>query len=156
MEIMGLLIIVILVSLGMFFFILFQTSSGNVDNSPKKEYAYNELSTSFISTLLKTSACGETIDALITDCATYRRIRCGFGVDSCQKVEEVTLDILNKTIDLWNLAYGFEIRYSNNKRFNISKYDCNNETVGRGVPGIYTLSLYPSPGNAEIELGICK
>ena len=63
-EVIGLVIIVIIVAMGMLFYVSYKTTDKREDTL-YSQYTDNELATSFVNALLKTSVCGEDVDALI-------------------------------------------------------------------------------------------
>ena len=159
-EIIGLVIIVIIITIAMLFYLSYTTNS---DNPTKKtiyqEYAYNELATSFAQSFLETYVweCQATVEELMVDCGSLRggRIRCG-AYTSCQKLNLVAIDIKNATLDAWNYPYGLEIKLSSSKNYTFIKYNCSQGEVGRGTPGVFLIPYYPDPGVGQLELGICK
>ena len=159
-EIIGLVIIVIIVTIAMLFYLSFKADPGNTSKKTLyQEYAYNELATSFTQSLLETYVweCQATVEELIVDCGSLRggRIRCGF-LGSCDKLKEVVIIIKNETLDSWNYPYGLSITLSSNKEYTFVKHNCTTDTVGRGTPGVFLVPYYPDPGVGTIELGICK
>lgn len=159
-EIIGLVIIVMIITIAMLFYVSYKAQP---ENTAKKtlyqKYAYNELATSFAHSFLETyvDSCQATIEELIVDCGSLRggRIRCGF-ISSCDELEMLSADILNKTLDEWDYPYGFSLKMSSSKNVTIVRHNCTTDTVGRGTPGVFLVPYYPSPGVARLELGICK
>jgi len=159
-EIIGLVIIVIIVTIAMLFYLSFKAKPENATQKTLyQEFAYNELATSFTQTLLETYVddCQATMEELIVDCGSLRggRIRCGF-MSSCEKLEDVLIEIKNKTLDVWDYPYGLSITFSSNQNLSYILYNCTLDTVGRGTPGIFLIPYYPDPGVATVELGLCK
>lgn len=159
-EIIGLVIIVIIITIAMLFYVSYSTNSNNpTKKTLYQEYAYNELATSFAKSFLETYVveCQATVEELMVDCGSLRggRIRCG-TYTSCQKLDEVAIEIKNETLDKWNYPYGLEIKLSNNKNYTFIKDNCTQGKVGRGAPGVFLVPYYPDPGVGRLELGICK
>ena len=159
-EIVGLVIIVMIITIAMLFYVSYKAKPENASKKTLyQEYAYNELATSFAQSFLETYVddCQATVEELIVDCGSLRggRIRCGF-LTSCQKLDFISEEILNKTLDQWNYPYGFVLKMSSSKNITIVKHNCTSDTVGRGTPGVFLIPYYPSPGVASLELGICK
>ncbi|MCK5283537.1 MAG: hypothetical protein KAK00_09105 [Nanoarchaeota archaeon] len=114
MEIMGLAIIVILLSLALLFvirFIILRPSP-----SISEEYTESILSANFISALIKTNApdCSDIkFSTLFQDCASNNRdgtggnIECGEGEYSCIYIREKMQGMLSYTFDEWNINYYF-------------------------------------------------
>lgn len=160
-EIIGLVIIVIIITLAMLFYLSYKADS-MTDPSKKttyQTYAYNEIATSFAQSFLETYVweCHATVEELIVDCGSLRggRITCGF-MSSCQKLEEVMVEIKNETLDAWDYPYGLTLRLSSSKKYSYVKYNCTQDTVGRGTPGVFLVPYFPDPGVGTLELGICK
>jgi len=160
-EIFGLVIIVLIITIAMLFYLSFKT---NPDNPTKKtlyqEYAYNEIATSFAQTLLHTyvSDCRATVSELIIDCGSLRgrRIVCADGRNSCEALNDTIVYIKNETLDEWNYPYGLSLKLDSNRKISFIKYNCTTDTVGRGTPGVFPTPYYPDPGMAVLEIGICK
>jgi len=162
-EIIGLVVIVIIVSIAMLFYLSYATGKGETSTRDNiyKEYTNNELSVSFIQTLLKTSIenCGDaSFEDLVYDCGTKRQITCTTGFNSCEQANKTVRTILNETLDEWDLAYGFSIIYSHTRQEHIETYNCSNqnEEIDRAALGLFLIPYFPQPGNARLELGICR
>lgn len=159
-EIIGLVIIVMIITIAMLFYLNFTTNTGNPNKKTLyQEYSYNELATSFVQSYLETyvSDCRATVEELIVDCGSLRggRIRCG-PQSSCEKLKDITIEIKNETLDVWDYPYGLQVKYSNYDNITYIKYNCTPGTVGRGAPGVFLIPYYPDPGVGHVELGICK
>ena len=161
MEIVGLVIIVLIISVAMMIYLSYANSSHrSTKTTIYKTYSQNELSTSLVNTLLDTSVanCGDiTVRYLISDCGTRNRAVCpGRFETSCEILNNIIVNMKNNTLDVWDFAYGFTINFSTSRPpIEYVKYNCTKETVGRGAPGLFLVSYYPTPGNAVVELGIC-
>ncbi|PIN78573.1 hypothetical protein COV14_02925 [Candidatus Woesearchaeota archaeon CG10_big_fil_rev_8_21_14_0_10_33_12] len=106
-EIVGLVIIVLLITIGFLFVVKFVIMKEEPDT--KKSFVYSELASNTLNVLLKTTTdCeGSDVTELFQDCAAlHPRIFCG-GVNSCDKVNEVVEYILNKSLKKWNKQYEF-------------------------------------------------
>lgn len=159
-EIVGLVIIVIIITIAMLFYLTYKAQPTNTTKKTLyQEFAHNELATSFSQSLLEThiTSCQATVEELIVDCGSLRgkQIRCG-AQSSCEKLEEVVIEIKNATLDEWNYAYGLTIKLSDYKNYTYIKDNCTTDTVGRGTPGIFLVPYFPDPGVGMVELGICK
>ena len=159
MEIIGLVMIVLIISVAMMMYLSYSSDSAS---STKKTlyttYAYNELATSFLNTLLDTTVCGDiTVKYLISDCGIRNRVVCpGTSMSSCQQLEEILIHSKNETLDKWDFAYGLKINFTTSQNTTeYVRYNCTGETVGKGAPGIFLVQYYPTPGSAIVELGIC-
>ena len=94
MEVMGLIVIVVLLILAIFFVVAFKTSQPG--KKIQNTFSDDQLSAKFLISFLKTSAgCRDlTIEDLIQDCAVERRITC-MGLDSCTFVNKTTFIFIN-------------------------------------------------------------
>ena len=111
LEIVGLVVIVILISLALLFYVQFSMRSAP---EIKKTYTNSQLTSNMVNALLETSTeCkGNTIAILLADCAAdYDRkgilYDCsGDGnIDSCSFVNNTIQDLLDETLDLWKVKY---------------------------------------------------
>lgn len=105
-EIVGLVIIVLLITIGLLFVVKFVVLKEPSD--VKKTFVHSELASNMINVLLKTTTeCkGSSVTELFQDCAAFKRITCG-GVDSCEKVNDTIGIILTNTLEEWNKQYEF-------------------------------------------------
>ena len=149
MEIMGLVVIVILLSLAMLFvlqFVLLKEPS-----QTKKTYTHSQLSANTLNALLKTttSCRGQDVTQLLQDCASYRPdglIQCETGQRSCSYVKDTILVILNGTLDYWNKDY---LLTADLAELEFSQGSCLGERQSR---------IYPIPVEGDImniRLDIC-
>lgn len=160
---MGLVIIVILVTMGLLFYVSYsadKTIKRGTKGTVRQEYAYNELSTGFIDAFLGSTApeCGNlNMNDLIRDCAVRQRINCVGYVDSCDFINQTLIQIKNETLDVWDVPYGLIVNYSRTFSDNLVfvKHNCTGKSP-KGAPGLFPVSLFPHPGAARVELGICK
>ena len=116
MELIGIAIIVILMSLGILFMLSFGISDKG--SSFKQEFTNKELVSNTLSTLLRVKAyhCGDlTIEDILQDCFMMDSFVCETeqgSLTSCDYVSQVTSDIFSKTFDKWDRSYFFEISKS--------------------------------------------
>ncbi len=108
-EIVGLVIIVLLITVGLLFFVKFVVLNDS-DSDPKKNYVDSELASNMINVLLKTTTdCKKSsMTELFQDCAGFQRIECNDGMDSCSKIQQVSRNIFNNTLDEWKKQYNFK------------------------------------------------
>jgi len=109
MEIMGLAIIVILISLAFLFavqFFLFAPSTDMV--RPVKESA---VAANFLSSVLGTSTdCyGRSIKELLQDCALSGILQCPGGVNSCFYSQQEIGKMLDASLGAWKKSYLFSV-----------------------------------------------
>lgn len=166
-EIVGLMIIVVIISVGMLFYLSYSLSDvgfeGNVSDSIRKEYIDNELSMSFVQTLVRTTIpeCNDLpLDVLIKDVGTgaYELNCFTSGKDIDQFLDDDVLSpIKERTLDFWGKSYYLAINYNNGQPINdLGTGDCKPGTIGRRPPGIQPIPYYPEPGTAFLELAICN
>jgi len=107
MEIIGLVIIVILISLALLFVLQFSLKK---PVSVKKSYTHATVASNEINALIKsnTNCSGRTMIAvsdLLKDCALYHRqngyMVCDNGMKSCEFLDNTVDDILDKTLRAW-------------------------------------------------------
>lgn len=107
MEIIGLVIIVILISLALLFVLQFSLRE---PAGVKKAYTHATIASNEINALMKsatTCSAGSliTVSDLIKDCALYYPQgyrRCDDGSLSCEFLDKVVDDILDSTLRAWN------------------------------------------------------
>ena len=108
MDIMGLALVVVLISLGFLFVLKFNILKKPTD--VHKDFTSIELSSNFLSTLLKTTSAdcySLTFTELFQDCGKGPTIFCENSRDSCRYMEDKTELLLNKTLEEWNVKYEF-------------------------------------------------
>lgn len=142
MEIMGLAIIVILISLSFLFVLRF-----NITKKPEKfheEFTQIEMASNFLNTLLQTTApnCYKlSFKELFQDCGKGPTLICE-DKDSCQYLEEKTSMILGKTLDVWGIKYEFNA-YTKEDSPKISLGKCEGEKRSKLFPlPLSTSSMY--------------
>ncbi len=113
MELMGIAIVVLLVSLVMIFVVSYTARRRPTEY--RKEFAGAELSTNIVKTLLSTNTecLGLTFNELWQNCVENygdltRAIQCNDNRNSCQYAEDETEAILNATLDKWMVSYEFK------------------------------------------------
>ena len=110
MDIMGLALVVVLISLGFLFVLKF-----NILKKPTevhKEFTSIQLSSNFISTLLKTTSVdcySRSFTELFQDCGKGPTLFCEDDQDSCRYMEEKTQLLLDETLQEWNVKYEFKV-----------------------------------------------
>ena len=114
MELMGIAIVVLLVSLVMMF--VFNYTAKRKPAEYRKEFAGTELSTNIVKSLLATNApecLGLTFNELWQDCAenyVTGGIPCDYR-DSCGYAIDETEKILNATLGKWQVDYEFRVEW---------------------------------------------
>lgn len=157
-EIVGLVVIVLIVAVAMLIYLSSQAEEAEEQQGigVQKKYAYNELSISFLDTIVDTSVCSVTVDELVKDCGSRHEIMCD-GKTSCEKLNETFISIKNDTLDEWGVSYGLIIDYPS-RTGNDMRYvtgNCTPESTGQSAPGYMPIPLEPQ-GTAIVKLGICN
>ena len=177
MEVMGLVIVVILLSIGMLFAIRFVIMKKPTDY--KSEFTQTEMASNMLSTLMKTTApvdpttiseykChGLSFKELFQDCGDHHEdpgqlITCDdLAKNSCDYIETYTNDVLTKTLVKWNIGYEFTATVktaATDPEEIISSMPW--ESTG-GCPGVKKHKSYPIPIDAAgtkvltLSLDIC-
>lgn len=164
-EIVGLMMIVVIISLGMLFYLSYSTdellSGGNVSDSIRKEYIDNELSMSMVQTLVRTTIAecnDQPLDVIIKDCGLEEyRVTCSTpGFDSCLVLTQFLELQVAPLLDEWGKSYYLGVTDTNNKVLARVDAGCSPGQVGRRPPGIQPIPYFPEPGTAFLELAICN
>jgi hypothetical protein len=115
-ETMGLLIIVILVTMILFFVLVFSMKSKknpevNVETDFRKVQTISNFGPTILETTTDCSSGKKTIRELLTDCGFSREILCD-GRSSCEVANETILSILEMTLDVWTYDYNLTVETS--------------------------------------------
>ena len=166
-EIVGLVIIIVIVTLGFLFYLISITKESVTDSGQElyDEYTSNEVATSTIQSLLNTHnpTCNAKFEDLLKDCGRQSdALNCG-PQDVCNVAENMVAGIFSQSVDIWAGPYKLQVIYGEGREqnFNLSRLDCGPEAVSgsdtleRGAPGVFLIPYYPAPGTARVELGIC-
>ena len=161
-EIIGLVIIVVIATLGFLFYLISITGESSTDSGQElyDEYTSNEVATSMIQSLLNTHSpeCQATYEDMLKDCGRGANTLNCQNQDVCEVVEDMTTEILEDSLDIWAGPYMLQVIYREDDaaNFNQSQFDCGPQTVGRGAPGVFLIPYYPISGTARVELVICR
>jgi hypothetical protein len=170
MEIMGLLVIIILLSVGMLF-----TVNYIINKKPstvEKKFAESQMASNILSAILKTSTpqnendplyCSKVdFTELLQDCAKFQTIMCNSGT-SCQYANKNIADMLNKTLGKYNKAYrlrAWKVGDEKNPVMKIENLNCNENNIGsdklysRREPKLSPVPL--NPGTLMVQFDICS
>lgn len=114
MELLGLAIIVVVVSVGMLYVFAFVVNRPAAFIHPK--FMQKQVSQNFLIALSKTTTdCrGQSLVELVRDCATNKEVCCDIDPatgactrDSCTAADMITGDALESTLKSWQLPYRF-------------------------------------------------
>lgn len=149
-EILGFAMVVLLVSVGLLFFIYFVATSQGSDL--KKVFTDKQLAVNMNDALLSsTSGCkGLEFERLIIDCAGSASYSCSVGVNSCDYLQSSLQNVFDKTLDVWGKEYRYQIYFQGEPPLvDISNGACSGELE----PGIFYL---PVQGRTVfVRLDIC-
>ena len=154
MEIMGIAIVVIILTIIIMFVIRWGALKKPVEY--KKEFAQSEIATNLVNTMLSTTTdCkGMTFNDLFQDCDTTKT-ECSAGKNTCKYAEEEVPKIFTGTLGVWKYKYEFSvIRNSDPPIDVIIPIDECKDAKGNIIKERKTAS-YPLPGNLEAKLAIC-
>ena len=153
-EIVGLVIIVLLITIGLLFVVKFVVL--REPSELKKGFVHSELASNMINVLLKTTTdCkGSSVTELFQDCAGFERIDCNDDnvPDSCDKVDETIEMIFNNSLEKWNKPYEFSAYLVGSKPIIEKSYGKCPRNIDRES------KTYPIPtdrGTLFIQLDIC-
>lgn len=145
-EIIGLVVIVLLLSIGLLFVVLFFLRGG--EEPPHKAFTQKQLPYNMIHSILETeSGCrGTNMRELFIDCFVSESIRCN-TVPSCEYLNDTLEYMFQETLDIWKIEYEFGIK-PHNPRFPSFGY-CSGEKRSGSQP------LQTDAGTMYINLAIC-
>ncbi|MFA6888780.1 MAG: hypothetical protein WC254_04765 [Candidatus Woesearchaeota archaeon] len=159
MEIVGLLIIVIIISLVLLFVLKVVFTKKSTDTT--QSYEQSKLVESFVNTLFQTSSgCTDdtTLKDLLVDCAknpfTDGTILCTDGKKSCSYANQTIVYLLQQTLDQWGFKEtGYEFVAVAPPNQNIIYYQSGNLNASMGGETTpFSLRLYPSQQNLYVYL----
>lgn len=154
MEIMGLALVVVLISLGLLFFIKFSIRESESPNI-RKSVTESALASNLLSTMLSTTAkdCSLIeIKDLVHDCASNNQIVCENNQGSCEYLNSFFDTIFKETLESWNRSYEFTVtnipeNYDLDRKFG----DCSGELESKffAIPA-------ENGKNVVLTLNICR
>ena len=154
MEIMGLAIIVVFISLAMLFVIQFIVLKPVEDT--RSEYVRTQVASNIVSAMLKAdSGCKDTsFTELIQDCVVWKGVgglEC-YGKNSCQYLEDGVFMILNSTLGKWGRKYDFRVYKQANVADNLVRVNRSSCKYERET------KIYPVPTDAGpviVRIDVC-
>ena len=150
MEIMGLVIIIILISLAILFvlqFIILRPQSDLRESFTHKEIAANTVN----SMLDTTTDCRDmALSQLLIDCTEGGYIQCPTG-NSCNHASNIINTILEGTLDQWNKEYSLTIKAENQDVLT----PFGNQCIGEKTSSAPCCILPTAAGPIQINLDIC-
>ncbi|MBW3019552.1 hypothetical protein KY329_05205 [Candidatus Woesearchaeota archaeon] len=153
MEIFGLVLIIILVTLGLLFAVIVLTRPSETGVSYVKE---SIMAANFLNTMLSTSAIGcgsRTVRNVLQDCGSSSTPSiCSNGMNTCEFAREVIAQMLSSTLGDWGKDYQFFIEGpAGLKAVSIKTADCTGEIEGASRPEKVTPSI-----DMAVNLRICR
>lgn len=147
LEIMGLVLVVVLVSLGMLFLLKFVVFKPVGEE--RATFTRSQLATNTLDALIKTETeCeGRTIEELINDCIGFQQYDDCNGLGSCNFLDEKISFIFEETLVKWQKHYNFQVSKSQVTMITIDD--------GWGCPGERDSHYQPLPGAILIRLDVC-
>lgn len=162
-EIMGLVIIVVLVVIGLFFSLALRSPT---ESRPVSQvYSDEKLASDFLITFLETTepTCSATMRDIAIDCIRYNvsgqhRYNCK-GLDSCAFINDSLHNISSNTLDPWGISYVLSFTHTigeeTEELVRVDHTQCD-DSRDQSAPGIQPIPLYGSaPGSALMKLEIC-
>ncbi|HLC19884.1 MAG TPA: hypothetical protein VJK72_03120, partial [Candidatus Nanoarchaeia archaeon] len=161
MEVLGLAIVVLLVSLSLLFVLQFVIN--REDEQPRQIFTRDQLASTMVNSLLETTtSCADlTMTELLQDCAQqplsdadcdrdgYTRI--GTRAESCVYAEGITSQIFADTLDAWDKKYEFNVKYGTEGLVTVKKEGCPSEYD----TGSALLPLVPGGPSIFVVLRVC-
>lgn len=159
MEIVGLVIIVILLSLALLFFLRFSIGKTATE---KQTFTSAQLASNMINTLSKTTTnCSRfTISDLYILCANLdEEVDCDgdgwYESNACEVANNTMDDILPKTLEQWNKRYRFQVFIPENEENPLySRIKEFNKCTGNIQTETYYLPVYE--GLLYLRLNLCE
>lgn len=149
MEIMGLAIIVILVSLGLLFAVQWMLKPPSKQAQRAKE---SVLAANFLNTMLGTTdlECNKrTVKELLQDCALTGGItQCPTGRHSCEEAKHIMDILFDNTLKKWNMKYHFSISGPGNAAMEQLKFQTT------PCPGEREQKIHPLPVRPGFEISL--
>jgi len=148
MEIMGLAIVMILITLGILFAV---TVMRKPASQIEKEYKQKTIATAFLDSLLGTNTlCHKaTFRQLITDCGESAQIRCENG-RSCDYVRQHFQEIFDQTFAVRKQKYDLILKGPGE----VTSLNTNTPCKGEITPGIQYIAT--RSGTVTIRLDLCR
>lgn len=136
MEIIGLVIIIILLTLGLLLVVRFVVLKP--ESTIRRTQTESQMAANFLNTLLQTSTgCSkQQVRSLIQNCATRNDAGC-LGLDACTYVNRTIALILAQTFDDWGKSYNLTISGTDTNfvgGLTFSRGDCSGEREAKFSP----------------------
>lgn len=159
---MGLVVVVILVTLGLFFSIALQPKPETKKNV--EVYTDEKMAGNLLITLLEADVQGYDLKVreVAVDCVRSHRGDGKYRLDgksSCQAFGNITEEIFSRTLEPWGEDYHFTYTYRPGEDEDSETLvelgeTCDGETAGAGVQPVSLFRV--APGRAVLELHLCR
>jgi len=153
MEILGLAVIIILITLAGLFVVRFVILK---PAEISKDYTMKSLAVDTITAMLRTNTLchGESIKDLLMDCAEGPNIlTCPGSKKSCEYVNETIEDILTKTLNIWNKNYIFNASQAG---IYFENGNCTKVLMKPGGKKESAVQPLPTHPPMEVRLDVCE
>lgn len=148
MEIMGLALIIVLLTLGILFVVQFMVPKEE-ERSIAQSYAETQLAANILNSILKSTAedCNnQVLTTLFQDCASGASIVCNDGTSSCYYINKTVEYILNETLVVWNKDFWFTA----SKTPVVFGESCRGERESTQIP------IQTDAGTMIVRVDICR
>ena len=161
LEVLGLAIVVLLISLSLLFVLQFVVT--RAPELPKQTFTRDQLANTMVSALLETTThCAElTMTELLQDCAQQPLsdadcnangdTRVGNRAESCAVAEQITAQIFAGTLDTWEKNYEYTVAYGTEKLVHAQREGCPLDYD----TGTSLIPLVPGGPNIFVRLLVC-
>ncbi len=159
MEVFGLIVIVVIIALGFFFYTAFKLREKPI--SAQRAFIYKELPNNLVVSMMdiEVAQCPAfSVKDLLKDCATSKTINCA-GANSCTAANTAIGAMLDVTLKQQGYPYYFSTKgLSTNPSTEIKiGTDCKTAKYKNTDAGTTLIPLYPqSTGTIVVKLDICS
>ena len=148
-EIMGLTIALLLITLGIVFVFGFISENGSLQY--KRQFTQTEIASNTLSTFLRTtSGCKElSMTELLQDCSQNQIVVCLEDQNSCEYVLAAAAQIFDDTLEKWGISYEFKVFFEEENPV---------LGIGEACVGDKKSKLFPIPidsGILKVKMDIC-
>lgn len=152
MEILGLAIIIMLVSIGMLLIVRFVVLAPT--NSIKATYTDTEIASNIINAMLKTNTqCrNQDLTELWQDCVTYKSLCDVDQGDTCRYAGEVMDTIFNRTLVNWSKRFSVQATLAGQEWYSKANGECTRNMDRQSK----TFTVPTDSGDLNIKLNLCK
>jgi hypothetical protein len=159
LEIMGLAIVVLLISLAMLFVLSFMVT--REPEQAKQTFTSNQMATNAVSALmLTTSTCNDlTVTELIQDCGdVVSSFDCDGDsfADSCDEVLDIAEQVFRDTLSVWQKDYMFTVNRGPDELVRVQDVDGNGCPLDRDVGSAFIPGRASGGSKIFVRLELCE